>query len=99
MEGVRAGWSGFGGFDLDIHGARAALDRQIQNGHLFLDAAVEFAVILAPPASGQDDGSGELIEKFANRGSAREGMIEEIQPKFEKCFPGLGFKPGMCQQG
>jgi hypothetical protein len=52
---------GFGGFDLDVDGMCAAADRNLENRELFLDAAVEFAVILMAAARCENEAFRKLL--------------------------------------
>ena len=84
--------------NLDIDGARPGFDRQFQNGKLFFDAAVVTPVILVPPAGGQNDALGELLQESPYRLGALRRPVQEVQPEFQENFARLSFVPGVAQQ-
>ncbi|HZY58322.1 MAG TPA: hypothetical protein VFE56_01085, partial [Candidatus Binataceae bacterium] len=61
--------------------------------------AVEFAVVLMPPASGQNDAVREALEKAGNGLCASAGIIEKIEAKFQESLARFRFLPGVLQQG
>ncbi len=88
----------FGGFDLDIDGVRAIAYGQVQHGKLFLNAAVELAVVLVAPAGGQEDAIRVLFEELRRwprhpyRGCS--GSPDEIRGKSRR----FGFPAGVLEQ-
>ena len=74
-ELVQAVLGDLGGLDLDIDGVRAVAHREIQNGKLLLDAAVESAVVLVPAAGGQQNAVGELLQELRDSLRAFAGIL------------------------
>src|ERR1035437_8374490 len=87
-----------GGFDLDIDGVRAIAHGQVKHRKLFLNAAVEFAVVLVAPAGGQEDAIRVLFEELWDGLRAFTGTAQVIQAEFKKNLAGLGFAAGVLQQ-
>ena len=76
-----------GGFDLHVDGMGAVAHRQVEDGELFFDAAVEFAVVLMAPAGGQQDAIGELFQKAWNGGGAGAGLSRKSRRNSRKISP------------
>jgi len=55
-------------------------------------------VVLVPPAGGQDDGVGKLVDKPSNGIGALPGFIQKIQAEFQKRLARLSFTPRVVQQ-
>ena len=87
-----------GGFDLDIDGVRAVAYGQVQHGKLFLNAAVELAVVLVAPAGGQEDAIRVLFEELRDGLRAFAGTAQVVQAKFKENLAGLGFAAGVLEQ-
>src|ERR1019366_10188283 len=64
----------------------------------FLNAAVEFAVVLVAPAGGQEDAIRVLFEELWDGLRAFTGTAQVIQAEFKKNLAGLGFAAGVLQQ-
>jgi hypothetical protein len=62
---------------------------------LFLNATVEFAVVLVAAASSEDKGIREVAEEVGDGGRAFGRRIEEVQTKLEESFARLSFAPGV----
>jgi len=69
-------------FWVDTHGVH----RGFQNPHLLLDAAIEFAVILMPPARGDQEEIGKLFEEGLNGFGAAARLIEEVETPLRRSF-------------
>jgi len=89
---------GLGGFDFDIDGLRAVLDRQVEQRELLFDAAVEAPMVLVAAAGGEDDALGKAIEEAANGGGPLRRVIEKIQAEFKEGLTGFGFALRVFQQ-
>ena len=88
----------FRGFDFDIDGLGAVAHREVENGQLLFDAAVESAVVLVAPAGGQNDAIGELFQEAANGLGPLAGLAQEVQAEFQKDLARLGFTPSVVQK-
>src|SRR5262249_43521386 len=88
----------FGGLDLDVDGMRAIAYGQIEHGKLFLNAAVEFAVILVTPAGGQEDAIRVFFEELRDRLRAFAGITQIIETEFKENLACLRFAAGVLKQ-
>ena len=88
----------FGSFDLDIDGARAALDSELKDSQLIVDAAVEPAVVLVAAARGENGAVRMLAQKRGNRFGPRGGIGQIIDAEFQKILAGIRFATGLFEQ-
>ena len=87
-----------GAFDFDVHGARARVQRGVQDADLIFDAAVEFSVILMAAAGGQDAAIRMRGEKLADHRDALLGSRQVVQAEFEKGFSRVDFAARIFQK-
>src|SRR5215469_9553724 len=72
--------------------------RLVQNGELLFYAAVEFPMVLVPAAGGEHEAIRKLLQKFRDGLRSGAGVIQKIQPKFQKRLSDAGLSSGMIQQ-
>ena len=74
-------------------------DGHFEDGELFLDAAVELAVILVAAAGGEDGAIREILKEFAERFGGLAGLFEVVETEFQESLARRRFAPGVVHQG
>lgn len=87
-----------GSLDLDIHGARAALDCLRKDAQLIVDTPVELPVILVPPAGGKDRAVWIFSQERSDRFRAKRGIGQIVDPEFEEVLACLGLASRLFKQ-
>jgi hypothetical protein len=86
-----------GALDLEIDGMRACLDSSFKRTHLLIDASVEMATILVPPAGCNQRYirlfTGERTDCFDSGPHVRE----VVQPELEEALALLHLTAGVLQ--
>ena len=80
-------------------GMSAVAHRQIEDGELLFNTAVEFSVVLVAPAGGEHRAIGKLLQKPGDDLSALGRIGKEIQAELQESLARLGFATRVIQQG
>ena len=74
------------------------LDRKIENTQLFLDTAVEFAVVLVTAACGENGAIRIALQKIRDGPCPQSRIAQIVETEFEEVLACLGFAAGLFQK-